>query len=368
MKNNKSSDASTNKPAQKPKRASEVKVLVLVCWGAIAMLAPFLFIRIQQKNEAMILLDGLAIAFLFSTSVYMWVTRQLHTPTILLNIVCISCVVFACYTSNLASVIHWLYPAMMWGFYLSNAFPLFALVINTIAALALAPLVINLPLLDALHIAVSIILTNLLAYIFVTRAHLKQQRLRLQMDLDPLTSIGNRRAMYRQLKEAAHTVETSELQISVVILDIDHFKRINDTFGHAKGDEVLKKFAAMLSNNTRKNDFCFRYGGEEFLVLAMGTNLDGASILAENLRKATEIMFSQVGFVGQSITVSLGIAQWKSGESSKSVLARADQALYRAKRQGRNSVGVSQSEDDVVAPSDLSPIKLTNFLTKKKGE
>jgi diguanylate cyclase (GGDEF)-like protein len=118
-------------------------------------------------------------------------------------------------------------------------------------------------------------------------------------------------------------------------LDIDHFKTVNDTYGHQAGDRVLQELTGLIAQHIRKVDYLARYGGEEFVILAPDTDLDGMYQLAEKLRRITETHV----FHGQTrISLSVGVAQFASEDTIATLIGRADAALYRAKTQGRNRV------------------------------
>ena len=126
--------------------------------------------------------------------------------------------------------------------------------------------------------------------------------------------------------------------LSLIIFDIDHFKKINDTYGHKVGDEVLKALSKLIKKNIRKIDFAARWGGEEFVILAPETNVEGAKKLAEKLRQAVETYkFPTVG----KVTISLGVAQLEPDEKPEDFIVRADMALYKAKEGGRNRVEIA---------------------------
>lgn len=163
-------------------------------------------------------------------------------------------------------------------------------------------------------------------------------KLREDVNTDPLTQLGNR----RHLETAVAAFEAQALSFSVIAIDIDHFKRINDGFGHETGDEVLKQLARTMRDVSRAGDVTCRVGGEEFLLLLPGAPLEAAANVAERLRQLVEDMeIAQVG----SITISLGVAQWPQSHSDiKTVLQQADALLYTAKRAGRNRVAVKGVE------------------------
>jgi diguanylate cyclase (GGDEF)-like protein len=128
-----------------------------------------------------------------------------------------------------------------------------------------------------------------------------------------------------------------------VLLDLDHFKRVNDTLGHRVGDEVLVSFAARLRSVARESDRLFRYGGEEFAVLAVDSDEDGATSLAWRVVRATASRSFTAGQGRAEVTCSAGVAAVTSGDdlAGESVIGKADAALYRAKRQGRNRACVA---------------------------
>ncbi len=152
---------------------------------------------------------------------------------------------------------------------------------------------------------------------------------------DALTGLDNRRALDARLVQP-------EPQTATIMIDIDHFKVLNDTFGHLEGDRVLADFAHVLAAVLRNGDRAFRYGGEEFVVIAPRTGLAGAQRLLGRVRKAWEVAHPEVTF-------SAGAAVWHEGESSQDVLGRADAALYRAKADGRDCWRVSDDPPPLVA-------------------
>ena len=159
---------------------------------------------------------------------------------------------------------------------------------------------------------------------------------------DQLTGLFNRRSFDEQLAAAIARSDRHGDPFSLLMIDIDHFKQINDHYGHSTGDLVLKTLAQVLKDRLRQNDLAARWGGEEFAVLADGTAVDAARTLAENIREAiATASFAPV----PRVTVSAGVAEHLSGESGDDVLRRADRALYSAKRNGRNRVISAENPD-----------------------
>jgi two-component system cell cycle response regulator len=158
---------------------------------------------------------------------------------------------------------------------------------------------------------------------------------------DELTGLANRRSLDRAL-HAALAEATSERPVGVVIADIDHFKRVNDTFGHPAGDRVLAVVGDSVRRATRWGDVPARYGGEEFAVILPATNLDAALEVAERLRLAVaELVIDVHGEASVQVTISVGVALGTVDDAPDDVFERADQALYRAKAGGRNRVHVA---------------------------
>ncbi|MCK9453786.1 MAG: diguanylate cyclase [Sulfurimonas sp.] len=150
---------------------------------------------------------------------------------------------------------------------------------------------------------------------------------------DKLTGIYNRRRVDEFLQTEIEIAKRHSQELSIILIDIDHFKSVNDTYGHQRGDMVLRKTTEIISKNLRKSDIFGRWGGEEFLIICPQTNRDEAFILAQKLRDAIQGYKFEV--VGEK-TISLGISQLQEGDTEKTLIQRADNALYSAKNSGRN--------------------------------
>lgn len=157
---------------------------------------------------------------------------------------------------------------------------------------------------------------------------------------DTLTNVYNRRYFVDFLNQQIKKCNESDVQFSLILLDLDHFKNINDEYGHLVGDEVLKGIALLLKRNLRKADVICRWGGEEFIIFLLNTKLEAAGMIAEKLRNYIE----QMRIEGvSSVTASLGATQWIEGDDATSIFKRIDNSLYLAKLTGRNKV-VSNEE------------------------
>jgi two-component system, cell cycle response regulator len=167
-------------------------------------------------------------------------------------------------------------------------------------------------------------------------------QLSLEMAItDQLTGLFNRRYMSRHLGTLISSAQQTGKPVSFLILDIDYFKHINDTYGHDVGDEVLREFSGRISANVRGIDLACRYGGEEFVVVMPDTDLTFAYMVAERLRQAVADTPFTIGVAPSqlSVTISVGVTATEgASDTAEALLRRADQALYRAKRDGRNRV------------------------------
>jgi diguanylate cyclase (GGDEF)-like protein len=159
--------------------------------------------------------------------------------------------------------------------------------------------------------------------------------LRALADHDPLTGLLNRRGMEERLRELSGFLERHEVVVTLALLDVDHFKRVNDEHGHDVGDAVLGEISRELQRVFRDSDYLARWGGEEFLVALTHTDLRQATSVLERLR--AEIHGVSV-FSVPSITLSMGAAEWRPGKDLNAALKQADVALYEAKKKGRNKL------------------------------
>ena len=158
---------------------------------------------------------------------------------------------------------------------------------------------------------------------------------------DPLTGAGNRIAMDQTLAREIEVARRHMQPLSLLMLDIDHFKHVNDTYGHATGDAVLKTIAHAIKGQLRNIDRVFRYGGEEFLVLLANTDREAAGVIGERLRQSAHDLVYPLLDHELELTISLGCSTLLPAESGDSLLRRADVALYVAKREGRNRLAMA---------------------------
>jgi len=163
---------------------------------------------------------------------------------------------------------------------------------------------------------------------------------------DPLTGLSNRRQFELALASEVDRVARAGEPALVLMIDIDHFKQVNDTYGHVFGDKVIRAVAQILKNNVRGRNLSARYGGEEFVVLLPDTPIEDARQIAEMIRSDVErvrIRRSSDNWAPANFSLSLGVASFRLGESAVDFVARADLALYASKNEGRNRVTVAKA-------------------------
>ncbi len=186
------------------------------------------------------------------------------------------------------------------------------------------------------NLIISLLLTIVITMIVLVYVRNIHGKLNLLADNDPLTGLANRRFFNRSLEHTLLLKKRNKTNLSVLFLDLDNFKTINDTKGHDVGDKVLKRIAKILNITIRETDFISRWGGEEFIVLLLDSDVDGAISSAESLCKAIEQDKSLVKLVGHKVTASLGITEVQDNDDIDAIFKRVDMALYKAKATGKN--------------------------------
>jgi diguanylate cyclase (GGDEF)-like protein len=167
----------------------------------------------------------------------------------------------------------------------------------------------------------------------------ESQRLTEISNRDKLTGLYNRHHLDKVLEESVELSQHRKQIFGLLLLDVDFFKSVNDSYGHQVGDELLTTIATLLRNNVRENDVIARWGGDEFMIITPGNDHEGATALAEKL---CQIIEQQIFPIIGSKTVSIGVASYRQGDDSKTLIARSDEALYRAKNGGRNRIEVEK--------------------------
>lgn len=323
-----------NTPAKR--RSIKEALLLLLSSIMAAAVTPLAIARLRDKQLTMAALDIGVVCIMLLLFLYVFVTRKTRGPGIVMALVFIA---GAFMTTLLLGKeqIFWAYPALAAAFFLLDTRQAVVLSLG-FASSVLAILWKDISIIEAGTIALTMLTTILLTWSFALTNRQQQAQLRQQVNIDPLTHAGNRRAQTEKLDTVNAIFRRTGSPCSLLILDVDYFKKVNDTHGHVIGDQVLVDTADLIRSHTRATESLYRYGGEEFVVIAEQTPLDAATQLAESLRQLIEHKtFSS----GVRITVSIGVAEVHRGEGRQGWLNRADHALFNAKDGGRNRVFIA---------------------------
>ncbi|WP_373387639.1 diguanylate cyclase domain-containing protein [Pseudomonas alcaligenes] len=189
-----------------------------------------------------------------------------------------------------------------------------------------------------LNLLICALISALVLFLVYLATRRYQQRIAALATTDMLTGLPNRRGFDLLAGQALQEAQRELSPLSALLIDLDHFKQLNDTHGHLAGDQVLRGFAHSLQGNLRQSDIICRWGGEEFILLLKGTGSSTARQLAEKIRQQTAEQLFQFNGVNLRITTSIGLTELQGEDSLDRLIARADRALYRAKQSGRNRV------------------------------
>jgi diguanylate cyclase (GGDEF)-like protein len=313
------------------RRPKEIMLLSLSLGTAIGIL-PFTVYRFTVGDWAVGLLDLVILVFMLALFVFVFQTRNVRIAAIILIMVAIGGNIFSFYLKGI-NQIFWIYPAMLSAYYLLR--PIQAVYINGFLLLLYMPKLFNVSnTVEFSTILVTILVTNLIAYVFASSLKKQQSKLKKIATRDYLTQTGNRRLLDEKLVELIKALNNEHGIASIILLDLDNFKLINDKYGHLLGDKALVQLAEILNSNSDLN-CVFRYGGEEFIIICNNCTTEQAALLAEKIRCIVEID----GLISESkLTISLGVSQYIHGELVEDWIHRVDTALYNAKHKGKNTV------------------------------
>ena len=192
-----------------------------------------------------------------------------------------------------------------------------------------------------INLSISLTLSLIIALIIIKITREYYQKLEELADFDSLTTIPNRRNFSFKFEQLLYVAKRSKKSIALLFIDIDDFKKVNDTYGHTIGDEVLKEFANVLQSHSRESDLIARWGGEEFIIAFFDTDAQDAKKLANTLRELIKNNIKLKGLIGSDITISVGIATSQISDTIDTIISRADGAMYIAKNSGKDSVYIA---------------------------
>lgn len=316
-----------------PVRSTEEYIILTLSGVTCICIFPFAIYRLIIGDWPIAVLDILAIIIAGVLFFYVQRTHNTRIPSQILAFLSLS-VVFGTIVLKGSAQLLWIYPALTAIFFLlpANMAALLSAIVLVGIGLVLRQ---ELSLFVAIEFYVSAIATLIFSYAFADRMRKQQEQLTELATKDPLTEAGNRRAMEQKLLDIiAFQRRDQSIPASLILMDLDKFKDVNDNYGHAKGDDILVAFVQNIQKRIRVTDRLYRFGGEEFVVIAENTPLRDAIGLAEELRLSVE----KDGWLAQHrITISVGTAKYDPFETAFEWLGRADRAMYQAKEQGRNN-------------------------------
>ena len=316
---------------------TDFQLTIITLFGTLAAISllPFAVYRFLIGELIIGLIDAALVLGISVAVIYAWRSGNTRRPGLFM-------VVIDTAGAIATSMIHgeagrnWMFAALLANFFLVDR-----RVAAVFSAVALLVLAVHGKSFETTSQMLSFLITaalvSLFAFIFAARTETQRLQLEVLATRDPLTGVDNRRAMERELQMAIETHKRNQTAFGLVMLDLDHFKHVNDKYGHDAGDRVLIAFADLLQKSTRKIDRLFRFGGEEFVLLLPGTEAAGLQIMTAKL--LDKIAAELRGPAGP-VTSSMGAAMLRPDEDWHHWLTRADAAMYRAKKAGRNRVDI----------------------------
>lgn len=320
----------------------DFRLSIITVFGACAVVAitPFAVLRLVQGQWLAGLVDFGIVAGIVGAMVYAWRGGNLDVAGLCITATnTVGCLLIVALLGKTG--VFWLFPTVLANFFVVRPRVAGAAALVAVALAQLQP--------EAyastgqrLTVAATLLLVALFAYIFAVRTDMQRRALEEMAARDPLTGARNRRAMEEEMLIALNAHQRSSRPVALALLDLDHFKAVNDRHGHEVGDRVLRDFVRLVQQSTRATDRLFRYGGEEFVLLMEHTDEIALARAFANLRRRLR---EGLRVDGEPVTVSAGGAVLRHGEGRDAWLARADAALYRAKQAGRDRLEIAPAAD-----------------------
>lgn len=308
----------------------QLSLLLLLASVAILGVFPFVVMRYLAGNFTAAIIDMSIIIGMIVLVAYAYYTKKIRILSAVIAVFINTGVVTIVIVNGIDSFF-WVYPVFASTFILLK--PIEAFGVNVIAGASLVALSDIFTVISLNSYIITTLMLTISAFVYSNHS-LKQFRLLETLNtIDALTGAFNRRALSTDIEAALSNAERNDTVHLLAILDLDYFKKVNDNYGQAVGDQVLKDFVAITTANIRKYDRLYRFGGEEFVLLISGID-DQQHNFFNNLRAAIKKELKTPD--GNEITVSFGMASWKPKTTADTWLKRADKALYQAKAQGRD--------------------------------
>jgi diguanylate cyclase len=318
------------------RRSAEEKLIVSVSAASGVALLPSAIVGWVVGDFWLAIVGGLGVVVVIGLLISVLRYRETRISGVILSTVVVMGMVGNVYVRGVSEA-YFLFPAMVAGFFIVK--PHFALSISVLALVALLPVMMReLDWLNFANFYLSIMGCVLFTYAFAVQRNAQRDQLVMFSTKDSLTGAGNRRLLDERLGAAIRRYKRIETPMSLLLLDLDRFKQINDSAGHAVGDGLLVRVTDIVRDRIRSTDMLFRYGGDEFIVYVDGADLETAANLAEDIRALVE---ADLSISGRQLSISLGVAEYCRDEDQAAWIERADHALFESKRQGRNRVELS---------------------------
>lgn len=322
----------------------QLSIITLMGLFGVLGVSPYAVYRLLHGNYLVSIADTVIVLSTLFAVIHAWRTGDTVKPGIYLAGIFSLCATLI--TINLGiNGLFWIYPLILFNFFMVSPLRALLATVTVVAALAIYALLLPGTIFESryqmLSFLVTALLASLLTFIFAYRTQLQREQLQAWATRDPLTGARNRRVMNEELKFSVANRRRHHCSAAVLLMDLDHFKLINDRFGHQAGDQVLVQFVELINHSARQEDRLFRFGGEEFLLLLNNTDENGLQTAAQHLQNQ---IAEHLRGPGGPVTVSMGGAVLRTGEKWESWLQRADKQLYQAKSAGRNCIHIDRSE------------------------
>ena len=316
-------------------RTNEEIIVLLLSIICILGLFPFAILRFLRGEYIVAAVDSIGFIASSLVVIYVYRTRKAHHVGQLLAALALFGMVVNVFLLGPADL-YFLYPVIIATFFLASARLALAMTLTALIGVSIA-LMQFVGLFEFAKLSLSLLACILFAYVFANQRNQQRDQLLQLSSEDPLTGAGNRRALFKRIEQLIASHKRTGEPMSAILLDLDNFKNVNDRFGHIAGDTVLKRVVATTAKRIRATDSLYRYGGDEFIILAISSTEHTACKLADDIRA---LVASELASSEESITVSIGVAEYGQGETAVQWLERADKAMYSAKDAGKNVVGV----------------------------
>lgn len=319
---------------------SDFRLGVYLVFGmlAVLILLPLGFVRLAQGAMVHAAIDFAVVGFIVGATAHAWRGGNLDR---LGAMVAVAIALGGCLVATVSTAgVYWLYPIVMATAFLARprvSIPIYAGVVLWLVVEREALAHTGQP----LAALTAMLVNGVFAMIFAQRTGQRRVQLEQLATLDALTGAENRRALDTELDIAIAGFQRDARPVALAVLDLDHFKTINDRFGHDEGDRVLQRFVEVVQASVRRTDRLYRYGGEEFVLLMPATDELGLQLAMSHLRSQIR---TRLKVRDEAVTVSIGGAILRHGEGREAWFTRADEALYRAKQYGRNRLVIDDAD------------------------